>query len=919
MTMETSSVPSEHLLLKLHEFITGISMGIQTGPAELAETALCLLNTLPSAKDAILEYFCTVFHHSVDTYFLSFQQNVEEMRDDIVIEDSLLQNVYKIICSFVSSNPKAWAPIISEWSLDLLGQISVRNANVHKQMPLSDRLQLWMACEPTRTLIEINMQCLQHLMDSNTDPCVSVLLDKSITYSPYFDWVVAHVGSCFPQTVINKVLYCGLKDFCLNEQSSKAPKLNSVAGILAHLAGTHFNDVKTELYNLFMWSLNECTSNIGLEDKSITMQRTATVPFCLHICSLSPILLKALSENTVRALSVDSLTTLSSLASGWWCYFENGRKDILDLVLHLILNLENNISHFIPLLFETATFSNPQVPAVSQTAQELIELLISEIDMCLRLSDSIQPFVRCITAELPHLHPLLLSEDESKLGYVIRFFCVIGKHNSYVVSSSIAYLLPRSYLEIHLTGLENLVSGLDDVKFFGYGFSLAINNCKIENIEDSYNYRLTLWKNINKLLKWEQKYSYVCKPVLLGLVDNLSVLTSNLRTNSCHPDIAFEIASLICELLGIGYQTPSVEETFVLTEAIILFFCSCLVKEKDETKKQKYGKLVNKLLIKVSVPYPYAKVYALRLLVETALFPPTSVIFGATIKSDVTTKSDSEKPLWKINVDQGKNSAIESKSKCVFYAGIIGNGLKNAIINTRFPEYEVKLNTQHLINAMRSCCLTDTNVINLEPVSTLSLTLVQLVSTDVMFNGLPWPEEEFCKVTMERDLSIKNTFDTTPVLWSILNFVALQRPALCYCSVLLRAVVATVIPLWISASQGNHSVNMRELEKTTVNVLELMSLSQLLPPPLNAIQLVIPRLQPNEVTQILRECVWLYMRDHVPAPALFVKDGNGVMWRDPTTSVPSKQYTEPLRIIVLNNIGKLSKFYHKVFVSSSKE
>lgn len=107
---------------------------------------------------------------------------------------------------------------------------------------------------------------------------------------------------------------------------------------------------------------------------------------------------------------------------------------------------------------------------------------------------------------------------------------------------------------------------------------------------------------------------------------------------------------------------------------------------------------------------------------------------------------------------------------------------------------------------------------------------------------------------MERDLSIKNTFDTTPVLWSILNFVALQRPALCYCSVLLRAVVATVIPLWISASQGNHSVNMRELEKTTVNVLELMSLSQLLPPPLNAIQLVIPRLQPNEVRELFFLC-----------------------------------------------------------------
>lgn len=50
---------------------------------------------------------------------------------------------------------------------------------------------------------------------------VIVILDMSVTHSPHFDWVVVHVGSSFPETVITKVLTCGLKDFCNNETSTQ--------------------------------------------------------------------------------------------------------------------------------------------------------------------------------------------------------------------------------------------------------------------------------------------------------------------------------------------------------------------------------------------------------------------------------------------------------------------------------------------------------------------------------------------------------------------------------------------------------------------------------------------------------------------------------------------------------------------------
>lgn len=117
-----------------------------------------------------------------------------------------------------------------------------------KTSGINDFLHQWMSCRTTRTLIDITAQCLQCLMHSDTESCINALLNTSVSHSPHFDWVVAHVGSCFPNTVITRVLTCGLKDFCANINN---PKLNSVVGILGHLAGSHFLDIRTALLDLF--------------------------------------------------------------------------------------------------------------------------------------------------------------------------------------------------------------------------------------------------------------------------------------------------------------------------------------------------------------------------------------------------------------------------------------------------------------------------------------------------------------------------------------------------------------------------------------------------------------------------------------------------------------------------------------------
>lgn len=67
-------------------------------------------------------------------------------------------------------------------------------------------------------------------------------------------------------------------------------------------------------------------------------------------------------------------------------------------------------------------------------------------------------------------------------------------------------------------------------------------------------------------------------------------------------------------------------------------------------------------------------------------------------------------------------------------------------------------NTAELISVLKACCaLPEDNKyseISLDSMTLLSLLLVQFVSPNVMYNGLPWPEEEFSKVTRKVDFNL---------------------------------------------------------------------------------------------------------------------------------------------------------------------
>ncbi|XP_023226781.1 integrator complex subunit 5-like [Centruroides sculpturatus] len=908
------------VLQELRTFLNGATHSAKVRNVDVARSAIYLLKTLPAARDAVLEHMYNLFDETVNSYVLKYE--LEDRLVDSLADDDVVEEIHGVLSQFISNGPDYWASIISSWALDLLGYLSSKYADkcvAQHASNLPKVLQFWMACKPTRVLIEMTTQCLSTVIGSNPDMCIDALLETSVQHSPHFDWVVAHIGSCFPTTVVTRVLACGLKAFCLPQDAvddssgsgKHVSKIASVVGILGHLAAHHSDDIRKALLSLFHESFSD----------NPTKEQLATVPFLLHLASMSEMLSHVITSEFVTVVTPELLQKLSLQVNQWKSSQIPGTGGLIQLILHLLLK-SNEGSKVIKCLLKIVTTmdsSNPINKTIQDAAGWILDSILLEIQHRVHADCSDIPILQSFKIHISDFSSCLKENSGCTANWILnilKFVCIHGgdKTSIDILGHLLCTISEVTYIKQLLAHVE-----LTHPQVLYITVSNQMAELKCSRIKEP----VQLIKNFINLIKLEEG----SKQIIEAIQPSMEILAGQVMSVDC------EYADVVIELLSLTVVPESMNMSSLLrvSFSVVGYFFKLLSKQ-DIDRKLIMLQICQNLLTNLCQQTATQNMI-LRTLLETALDDNNTLFASKCFPNLKDKKSTWECSLLAENRQYSTSITLPQNHSSVFHTGIIGYGLRPTSKLNAASRNETVLNRQVLLNTIQACCIPSwrfpldkvSNRVTGPDMKTVALLLVELVSPDVMFNGLPWPDEDFLKVTIERDLHIKRKFDEHPVLWDLLFLIASAHPSLCYCSVLLRAIMAVLITHWGSCQEKKTSNSPKQLE-ITQRLIDVMAIGQILPPPLAYIGEILQSITPFEMFCLLSD-IWQYMKDNVPSPALFTLTKNGRMWRDFSQNVSEmkseskikliceKKYTDRLRFIMQANIEKFGSIYPKFFPS----
>ncbi|XP_064425741.1 integrator complex subunit 5 [Latimeria chalumnae] len=927
------AVSSQELAQEIKAFLNGVDPvhGNKLTVKDHARCAILLLRNLPPARNAVLEHLCGVFDEYVSNYILEIENetNATSLGPNL---DDVIQEIQNVLSDFVRTNPKAWAPLISAWSIDLMGQLSSKYAGRHgvpHASSLNELLHLWMSCRATRVLMEIYTQCLSSMINSCPDACVDALLDTSVQHSPHFDWVVAHIGSSFPNTIISRVLSCGLKDFCMHGAAAvdvlfptaadkRIPKIASVVGILGHLASRHSENIKQELLKMFHESLGPVREQ----------QQKATVPFLLQLAVMSPMLLSIISSELVDSLKQ---SVLNQLQQHFAVMPREDLENMVSLIVHLICQTSNGAYRILQFLINTAmpasVITTPGLAVhdgVREACDKIIQLLLLNLQKLVynRTSTNlidpaprVVPFLDELKNHIKDLCIETLKLERKRYLWQHQLLGLLSVYcNPSCATDAIFYMLTLAKTQEELSLVAQLHAVLTSSMAGLLPTTIKKCVCQIHSGSISEQHTIQLLNNLALIIQWEKQEdegpasmsSQVSQIVSMHLYDFGQLLL--------HRNI--EVSEAASLLLSVASMPKAIKPALLMTivrSAVHQFFWVLHRKCNSGISH------ATRLLFKLSGICSMTLKAILQQLVEGALRRGNARLFGGTADLFIVNESsleDIKTSLLDVNCKFGTAVNFSGSIWSVFHAGIIGQGLKPSSVVLRKEKEEIVYNIQHFMNLIIQCCSggkyhTDLNElqpnmmpVNPEAAKTVAVVVVEYVCQDVTNSELAWPPEEHTKNTVERDIQIRKCFEENPLLFKLLQFVATGRPALCYCSVVLRGLLATLMAHW-EASRDNVTTSSLWQLHASCTLIACMGEGHLLPPVLSNMHEIFHQLAPFEVNLLLLS-VWEYMKDNSPLPQKFTFSAEkGLFYRDFSRDGDISKYLNVLHSVLHKNIDKL--------------
>ncbi|TNM99203.1 integrator complex subunit 5 [Takifugu flavidus] len=973
----TPQTPSaQELSQEIKSFINGIDVaqGRKLSVREHARCAVRLLRLVPACRGAVLEHLRGVYDEHVSAFLHNLETDGDTSSGVSSNLEDIIQEIHSVLSEFIRLNPRAWAPLVSTWAVDLLGQLSSKHAGrrvAPHSSSLNELLQLWMSCAATRSLMEAYSQCLAAMLAWCPDACVDALLDTSVQHSPHFDWVVAHIGSAFPGTIISRVLACGLKDFCSHgtkdqglmmmvvDKGSRVPKIGSVVGILGHLAAHHSDSIRKELLRMFQESLNPSSplspTSSSTSWESSPQLRRAAVPFLLQLAAMSPNLFGAVSAELVDLLRPPVLLQLQTLLQG---IPREELDNMLGLAVHLISQSPSGGAKVLRFLADTATpasviISGPTPSpheGVREGCDRLLQMLLLHLHkLVFNRTDGVEvsphhsscmqpqriiPFLEELQSHISQLCAETLRLERKRHLWLHQLLCLLSVYGGLTVATeAFCQLLTqaRNPEELALawqlhTMLSSCMVGL---------IPAAVTRCVAQIHTHTLGPR-QLKQLLLNLATAIQSQEEDTKGLQSSMATQVGTAVSGHLQNFSglllHGDPTVSHAAvrlLSCSPLP---RTSSPADLLLLSRAAVTHFFLVLRKQSEGTKAGRDGgqgsEAVNcsvKLLSRFAAYSALTLKAVLQQLIEGALHKGNTDLFGGQIAemsgAPLTSPSASTDPgvsLLDINCRFGTAVNFTGSVWSVFHAGVIGKGLKVRTA-TKMPDPSwVIQNVQTLLAVIIQCCSPaglngsingsqsqdEPAPINAEAAKVVAVTLVESVCPDVANGELSWPPEEHARTTVERDIHIRRCFEAHPVLFPLLQVVAAGRPALCYCSAVLRGLLATLLAHWEASREALSTDSPWHLQASCL-LVSCMGEGQLLPPVLANVHEAFPHLSPFEV-RLLLLTVWEYVRGNGPMPQKFVfSPDKGQFCRDFSRDGDVARYVAPIHSVLHKNIDRL--------------
>jgi hypothetical protein len=93
----------------------------------------------------------------------------------------ILDEIHATLVYYLNSCNEIWSPILSTWSLQLLGQISTESSNravITRAQSVNEVIKIWVGSKAIQSLLDIISKCLRTVNQTSTNAFIAALLGK---------------------------------------------------------------------------------------------------------------------------------------------------------------------------------------------------------------------------------------------------------------------------------------------------------------------------------------------------------------------------------------------------------------------------------------------------------------------------------------------------------------------------------------------------------------------------------------------------------------------------------------------------------------------------------------------------------------------------------------------------------------------